>query len=140
MKRVIAVDLGATNIRVGIGEKSLNSIDPLIVQTPGRPRNAEEITDLLADCIRNLAGRNGMSGIEGIGISAAGPVEHGTGSIIRPPNIPLEKIPLVGPLEAEFGVPVRIINDCHAGILGEVTYGGLSPDRNAVYITMSTGI
>ncbi len=140
MDRVIAVDLGATNIRVGIGENSRSSIDLMTVRTPEMPGSAEDITSLIVDCIRHVTGREGTTDISGIGISAAGPVDQRDGSIIRPPNILLESIPLRGPLEAEFGVPVRIINDCHAGVLGEVCYGGLSHENNAVYITMSTGI
>jgi len=140
MKRVIAVDLGATNIRIVFCENSRIVFGPITVPTPGTPRNAEEITSLLTECIRHLTDREKIPGIEGIGVSAAGPVDHSDGSIVRPPNIPLARIPLVGPLEAEFGVPVRIINDCHAGILGEVYYGGISPKKNAVYLTMSTGI
>jgi glucokinase len=140
MKGVIAVDLGATNIRVGVYENSQAAIDPIALPTPRSPRSAEEIITLLSENIRSLAGSAGITVIEGIGISAAGPVDHGTGSVVRPPNIPLETIPLVGPLENEFGVPVKIINDCHAGILGEVYFGSLAREKNAVYLTMSTGI
>jgi glucokinase len=140
MKGVIAVDLGATNIRVGIFENSRAVIDQVTVSTPVCPRNAGEITSLLSENIRRLAGSAGMTEILGIGISVAGPVDHGNGSVVRPPNIPLETIPLVGPLQTEFGAPVRIINDCHAGILGEVYYGSLTAEKNAVYLTMSTGI
>jgi glucokinase len=140
MKGVIAVDLGATNIRVGFYENSQAAINPIALPTPGSPCNAGEIISLLSDNIRSLAGSAGVTGIEGIGISAAGPVDHGTGSVVRPPNIPLEVIPLVGPLENEFGVPVKVINDCHAGILGEVYFGSLSRQKNAVYLTISTGI
>jgi glucokinase len=140
MKGVIAVDLGATNIRVGVYENSQAAIDPIAVPTPGSPRNAGEIISLLSENIRSLVGSAGITEIEGIGISAAGPVDHGTESVVRPPNIPLETIPLVGPLEKEFGVPVKMINDCHAGILGEVYFGSLARENNAVYLTMSTGI
>jgi glucokinase len=140
MKGVIAVDLGATNIRVGVYENSRAAIDPITVPTPGSPGSAGEIISLLSENIRSLAGSAGITGIEGIGISAAGPVDHGTGSVVSPPNMPLDTIPLVGPLETEFGVPVKMINDCHAGILGEVYFGSLAREKNAVYLTMSTGI
>jgi glucokinase len=46
----------------------------------------------------------------------------------------------VDPLGDEFGVPVRLANDCHAGVLGEVAFGAGAGCRDLVYITLSTGI
>jgi glucokinase len=46
----------------------------------------------------------------------------------------------VEPLGAEFGVPVRLANDCHAGVLGEAVFGAGTGCRDQVYITLSTGI
>ena len=140
MKKVIAVDLGATNLRVGLFENSRPVADPVTFPTPRSPCNAMDITSILADRIRQVLRISGTTEIEGIGISAAGPVDHRDGSVVSPPNIPLARIPLESPLKAEFGAPVRIINDCHAGILGEVYFGDLSSEKNAVYLTMSTGI
>jgi glucokinase len=40
----------------------------------------------------------------------------------------------------EFGLPVILANDCHAGIIGEATYGDAQGIANAVYLTLSTGI
>lgn len=140
MGKVIAVDLGASNIRTGLYENCRAIVDPVTFPTPRSPRNADEIVSLLTDRIRLLINTPGASEISGIGISAAGPVDHRNGSIVHPPNIPLAAIPLEKPLESEFGVPVRMINDCHAGIIGEVYSGSLTSEKNAVYLTISTGI
>jgi glucokinase len=140
MKAVIAVDLGATNTRIGLYENSRPAADPVTFMTPRYPRDVGEITSLLTDRIRQMFRIAGVTEIKGIGISVAGPVDHQSGSVIRPPNIPLPAIPLETPLTAEFGVPVRLINDCHAGVLGEAYFGILSSEKNAVYLTMSTGI
>jgi glucokinase len=75
-----------------------------------------------------------------IGVSACGPIDHRRGSVVRPPNLPFREIPLSGPLSAEFGLPVRLANDCHAGVLGEVVFGAGAGCRDLVYITFSTGI
>jgi glucokinase len=140
MKAVIAVDLGATNTRIGLYGNTRPAADPVTFMTPRSPRDFGEITSKLTERIRQLLRVVGAKEIEGIGISVAGPVDHQSGSVVRPPNIPLARIPLETPLTAEFGTPVRIINDCHAGILGEVYFGSLSSEKNAVYLTMSTGI
>jgi len=60
--------------------------------------------------------------------------------VINPPNISLPEIPLVAPLVKEFGIPVRLINDCPAGALGELYFGDGKGCRDFVYITISTGI
>jgi glucokinase len=53
---------------------------------------------------------------------------------------PDDRIDLVGPLEADFGVPVVLINDARAGALGEHAYGAGRGYGDMVYVTISTGI
>ncbi len=140
MNPVIAVDLGATNIRVakisrpGIIENKISAL------TPPFPETHEDITDKIIGMVRSIARVDEIDELDGIGISAAGPVNSFLGIVIRPPNIALQSIPVVSPLTEEFGVPVRIINDCPAGALGEMYFGDGAGCRNFIYITLSTGI
>jgi glucokinase len=60
--------------------------------------------------------------------------------IVNPPNIRFSEIPVVRPLENEFDVPVHLVNDCLAGIIGEASFGVARGCREVVYITISTGI
>jgi len=140
MDPVIAVDLGATNIRVaeisrdGIIGKKISTL------TPVTPKVPEDITDSIIGMVRAVTGRKEICELGGIGISAAGPVNSRRGIVLNPPNIPLPEIPLAGPLSEEFGLPVRLINDCPAGALGEMYFGDGERCKNFVYITISTGI
>ena len=61
-------------------------------------------------------------------------------SVVSPPNLPYDRIDLVGPLGAAFGVPVTLINDARAGALGEHAHGAGKGCRDLVYVTISTGI
>ena len=140
MDTVIAVDLGATNIRVAWVSEERIVGDFLKEPTPRTPLSPSGIAGKVAGMIRALQDRNPELHACAIGISVAGPVDLTRGAVVRPPNIAVPEIPLVHPIHNEFNIPVRIINDCPAGALGELYYGDGRGCRNFVYITLSTGI
>ena len=137
---VVAVDLGATTTRVALFGSGGEILGRLTSPTLGSGDSPDLITRHLAGLIwRVLPGGRGPSPAA-IGISVCGPIDHRRGSVVKPPNLPFGEIPLAGPLGAEFGLPVRLANDCHAGVLGEVVFGAGAGCQNLVYITLSTGI
>ncbi len=138
---VVAVDIGATTTRVALFGPGGEILGRVTSPTLGSGDSPETITRHLAGLIRRvLSGSGGAVPAAAIGVSACGPIDHRRGSVVRPPNLPFREIPLAGPLGEEFGLPVRLANDCHAGVLGEVIYGGGVGCENLVYITLSTGI
>jgi glucokinase len=137
---VIAIDLGATTTRIALVGPGGEILDRVTAPTPGAGDSPGIITRHLAGLIRRMLSSGTGSSPEAIGISAAGPIDHRRGTVIRPPNLPFREIPLAGPLCDEFGLPVRLANDCHAGVLGEIVFGAGAGCRNLVYITLSTGI
>ena len=136
---VVAVDLGATTTRVALMRPAGEILGRVSARTPGADA-PEAITDQLAGLIRRILPAGKGSVPEAIGISAAGPIDHRRGAVVRPPNLPVGEIPLVNPLGDLFGLPVRLANDCHAGVLGEVVFGAGAGCRNLAYVTLSTGI
>ncbi len=94
------------------------------------------MTDAIAAALKRIS--DGAP--HAIGVSAAGPLDLVAGSVVSPPNLPYDRIDLVGPLDAAFGVPVALINDARAGALGEHAYGAGRGCRDMVYVTISTGI
>jgi len=138
---VVAVDLGATTTRVALFGSGGDILGKVTSPTLGSGDSPETITRHLAGLVRRVLSASGEAApAAAIGISACGPIDHRRGSVVRPPNLPFREIPLTGPLGAEFGLPVRLANDCHAGVLGEVIYGAGAGCRNLAYITLSTGI
>jgi glucokinase len=131
----IAIDLGATHTRVGLIDESGEILKRISAPTPH-----VEIPYFLISLIRKTASTDELLKAAGIGISAAGPVDVKKGLLVNPPNLPFRNIPLVEPLYKAFGMPVRLANDCHAGVLGEVYFGGLGQKENLAYVTLSTGI
>lgn len=140
MGRVVGVDLGATHTRAAIISDD-GRIDKVIVaRTPAQETDPSRLTGFLMGMITDLAGTDLRGTFTGIGLSVAGPVDTRQGILVNPPNMAFRDVPLTGPLSRAIGLPVRMANDCHAGVLGEMYYGYGSGRRDVVYITLSTGI
>jgi glucokinase len=129
----IAVDIGATKIRVASGNRE--GIDEKTVETTDRLNGPEGVSLQIIRIIREL-----VDSPEAIGIGSIGPIDLETGMITNTPNYPFKVIPVVKPLQQEFKVPVKIVNDCTAGVLGEHVYGAGKGIYNMFYVTISTGL
>jgi glucokinase len=82
----------------------------------------------------------GIRSVCSIGIGSIGPIDISNGTIIGTPNLPFEEIPITQPLQEVFEVPIGLLNDCTAAVLGEYTFGAGKGIENLAYITLSTGI
>lgn len=134
----IGIDIGATKIRVGIGDRKGNIYRKKVVFTP-KEGDCYTISNLLIEIIDELI--NGVSEkIRGIGIGSIGPLNLQEGAIIGTANINIKRIELVKPLEEKYRLPVVLFNDCVAAVWGEKHFGQGRNVNNLVYITLSTGI
>ncbi len=132
---MIAVDLGATNLRVALfhGERMIASRR---VATPreGSPGVVAETIVRLAKSI--LRGERP----DAVGIASIGPLDVERGWVVNTPNNPLRSFPLKEPIEEGLGASVYLYNDCVAAVWGEKVLGRGSNYRDLGYITISTGI
>ncbi len=140
MVRVVAVDLGATNTRAAVLDQDGRMGRKIDVKTPAGGADPAILTGFLSGLITQVCGGVLPGDISGIGLSVAGPVDIRKGILLNPPNMTFRDVPVTGPLSETFGIPVRMVNDCHAGILAELYYGAAKGRKNVVYITISTGI
>jgi len=135
---VAAVDLGATHLRAGIVDEEGN----VLVFSQNEVKDLQSAADiqlLICSMITDLS-ENSKITPKAIGISTAGPVDLKTGSVVGSPNMKCEQIFLAGPLQEKFRIPVRMMTDCKAGVLGEYYFGGAKDAATLVYLTFSTGI
>jgi glucokinase len=130
----IAVDIGATNIRVATGDSD-GIQDKSIEQTDTR-NDAGGISKQIVRLIEEIIDEKP----ESIGIGSIGPIDLETGEITNTPNYPFNYIPISQPLEEHFGVKTRLVNDCAAAVLGEQRFGAGKGYSSIVYITISTGL
>lgn len=94
----LAVDLGATNVRVALVSRDGKIGPKLKEKTPKHGRNGTVISQKIIEMIgRVLADYPGVRPM-GIGISSMGPLDYKRGGPLASPNIPFEFVPLVEPL------------------------------------------
>lgn len=125
----LCVDIGATNTLLGIGNGDFQVTDE--IPTAEFLENIKQHVERAA----REAGRE-PGEIEEVSAAVAGPIDRETG-VFYPPNIDLEQVQIIDPLE-QFG-DVMIINDCTSAVKGEYHYGEHDAE-NLVYVTISSGI
>lgn len=137
----IGVDLGGTNIAVGVVDKDYKIIGKGKLKT-NAPRPAEEIFDDIAKAIDLALEDAGVSmdEIERIGVGTPGSVNKDTGEIEFSNNLKFDHVPAKKLLEERTGKPCAFENDANAAALGEAYAGAGHGVKNLVAVTLGTGV
>lgn len=135
MGHTLAVDLGGTNMRVAVVERSGAILDR--AQEP-TPHDAATI-DPLVGLVRAMRDRHD---VEHAVVAVPGRVDHQTGTLLHAPNLPPRWPPVLtrAALEAELDVTVTLANDADVAAVGEAYFGAGRGHRDVVYVTISTGV
>jgi predicted NBD/HSP70 family sugar kinase len=128
MTKIIAIDLGGTNLRVSLVQNN-NIIRYVKSKTP---KTGKELIDLMFKNIEFLMDKD----VIGIGVASAGPLDNGI--IKNPPNLPLRNYNIKAALEKKFKKRVEVCNDAHCVALAELHLG--VKKKNFVVLTLGTGV
>ena len=141
MKYYIGIDLGGTNIVAGVVNESYEILAKASVKT-NLPRPEEEIAADMAKVSQEAAEKAGltMADIEWIGVGTPGVANSATGVIEYSNNLGFNNTPMVKYLETALGKPTFIENDANAAAYGEYVAGAAKGAKNAVCITLGTGV
>ncbi len=138
----IGVDLGGTNIAVGIVNEKLE-----ILKKSSIPTNANRNPDLIVKDMADLAARLlselkiPLSEVLYAGIATPGTANRDTGIVEYANNLPFLQFPLADTFRKYLPVPrVLIENDANAAALAEALVGVAKDTRYSVMITLGTGI
>jgi glucokinase len=141
-KFLIGVDVGGTNIRMGIVTpegKLWKKVQYATDISKGGLVLFEGLVSDLKDLIRKHFTE--LNQLIGIGIGVAGPIDIPKGVITEPPNLPdLKGFPLRDFLQKEISSPIAIENDANAFTLGEGWVGAAKDCRHYCGITLGTGV
>ena len=138
----IGIDLGGTNIAVGIVDAEYRILKKESIPTRAK-READEITaDIAALCLK-LMGDLGLSraDIAFAGMATPGTANSESGVIEYANNLPFYMYPMCEKLSALLGgIRVYIENDANAAAKAEAMAGAAKGSNCSVMITLGTGV
>lgn len=138
----IGVDLGGTNIAVGVIDSDYKIIGTGKAKT-NIPRPAEEIFDDIVKCIYAACedAKINISDVESIGIGTPGSCDKENGVILYANNLYFDHVPAVKLINDKIpGVKVYIENDANCAALGEALAGSGKGKKSFIAITLGTGV
>ncbi|MBQ5824659.1 MAG: ROK family protein [Clostridia bacterium] len=138
----VGVDLGGTNIAVGVVDDNFNIIGRGKMKT-NAPRDAKLIFDDIATAVKMAVEDANLRlfDIESIGIGTPGSVNKELGMIDYANNLAFDHVPAKALLSASLGIDkIYIDNDANCAALGEALAGAGKDKNSFVAITLGTGV
>ena len=138
----LGIDLGGTNIAVGIVDENYQIVYKDSVPTEAQ-RAPEAIVDDMAMLCRRVLEHQGLTlaDVAGVGIAAPGTINSKDGYVEYSNNLPFHRLPIVAMLRERLGdVPVFVDNDANAAAWGEAIAGAAKGTSNSIMITLGTGV
>ena len=138
----IGVDLGGTNIAVGLVNEKYEIVARDSIPTRAE-RSAEEIiVDMAAVCKKLIADAGvDISEIISVGIAAPGAANTETGYVEYANNLHFTNTPVADMLKKHLPIEkVYVANDANTAAWGEAIAGAAKGTSNSVMITLGTGV
>jgi glucokinase len=133
----IGIDLGGTNLRVVLADDQGRRLAEHFGPTPASAAAADVLAHIALLARRVQGGARPI----GVGLGVAGALDAEDRLMAGMTNLPaLAGVPLAASLGQALGLPVRIDNDARAAMLGEARFGAARGVRNALILTLGTGI
>lgn len=137
MSGTVGIDVGGTGIKAGAADPSGHVLAELELPTGARD-DSDALLDRIARAARELGCR------ERLGVGVPGLIEHETGTVRSNPNLPaLVGVCVPAELARRLDLApdrVRLGNDADLAALGESWIGAMRGVRNAMMLTLGTGI
>ena len=135
MKNIIVIDIGGTNIRIGIFDQEKN-LSHISSEKLPHLNTSEQLIKIISKKIEEINKKIDKKA-HGISMSVAGPLRNnGKSFFFTAHNVIVD---LVEPLEKKFSIPVLIANDTEAGVIA-TQKKDYPKTKNIAFITISTGI
>ena len=136
LDRTVGLDLGGTKLASGVVDPEGSVIWSDQVSSKGYSQEA--VIDLLADGIERA--RSEAPDADHIGVGIPATIDFARGRAISTVNLGLEDLPVRDLLEERTGATVWLDNDGNLAMLAEAVHGAAKGARDAVTLTIGTGI
>ena len=141
MKYSLGIDIGGTNISAGVVNSSFEIISRSKVKTNADRPYEQVLEDVIRSGREAVASAGlSLSDMDWIGIGCPGTCNGDTGYVEYANNMHWENVPLRLDAEKAFGVTAYFDNDANAAAFGEYVAGAAKGAKNAVVITIGTGL
>ncbi len=138
-KYAIGVDLGGTNVKVGIVSNDGKITKKTSIETKAEGGPDSVISQIKKGISEILSGNKFK--ISGIGVGSPGIISAKKGTVEYPPNLPgWEKVNLGKIIEKEFKIKTFIENDANVAAIGELMFGSGKKLDSFVMVTLGTGV
>ena len=141
-KNYVGIDLGGTNIKVGVlndaGETLAYLSTPTLVE-----RGADDATKRRAAAVHEAITKAGLkpSDVAGVGLGSPGTLDLPSGSLVRPSNLPgWDFFPIRDRLSEYSGLPVTFAHDGPAAAFAEYWVGAGKGEEGLILLTLGTGV
>jgi glucokinase len=143
---IVGVDLGGTNIVVGVLPTEGGEVRALRVLPTDSHRGPKFVVDrivemvevAIADVLRTEGGTR--EDFAGVGIGSPGPLDRKAGVVINTPNLGWRNFPLRDLIANAVGLPSVLDNDANCATYGEWWLGAGQKVDTLVGFTLGTGI
>ena len=142
----VGIDLGGTNIVAGVVRRDSDTSDYEIISKAecktAIPRPEADVCDSMADVVKKAVkkAKLTMDDIAYVGIGVPGAVNPDTGVIETSPNLLFTNWEVSKMMEERLHKYIKIENDANAAALGEFLAGSAKGCRNAIAVTLGTGV
>jgi glucokinase len=136
MPLLLGVDLGGTNVKLGICDGRGGEVDTASIPTLPR-RGPQAVISDVAAAARRL---KGFAKVQACGVGAPGPLDLERTRILVAPNLGWRHVALPRLLGRALGRPVRLENDANCAALGEWRAGAGRGASSLALYTLGTGV
>ena len=139
---VIGIDVGGTNIKMGLFDGSMQLVSELKYPTD-KDGSPTELMNYLAQQVQGMVEKAGltMKDVRGVGAAFPAYVDFKRGMTLESANlVALNDQPVREMLQSRLDVPVFVDNDANVAALAEHRYGAGRGYDNLIYATLATGI
>jgi glucokinase len=132
----IGVDLGGTKMLLGVLDGDSKTVWESRERSAGESEG--ELVELL---VREVSeAQSQRAGIKAVGMGIPATIDHEKGLAVAAVNLPIENLPIRDLVVERTGLPTFVDNDANVAALAEHLFGSARGAKNAVMLTIGTGI